>query len=63
MKLSPKAKSALLSYLRAGVASVVTLLMAGYSSPKDLSIAFLGAFAGPALKYVDKSSKEFGLTK
>lgn len=49
------------SYIRAALAAAIALYMAGETSPKALGMAAVGAVAGPALKALDKSSKEFGL--
>lgn len=55
-----KAIQMLYSYLRAGIASAVALYLAGETDPKTLCWAFVGAVAGPALKALDKTAKEFG---
>lgn len=55
-----KAIQILYSYLRAGVASAVALYLAGEGDPKTLCWAFVAAVAGPALKALDKTAKEFG---
>ena len=48
------------SYLRAAVASVLALYMAGQTDPKALSSVFIASLAGPALKALDKSAKDYG---
>lgn len=57
MNINPKFQSAALSYLRAAVATVVGLYLAGQTDPKALSSAFIAGFVGPLLKYFDKSAK------
>jgi hypothetical protein len=51
------------SYLRAAVAAVLAMYMAGISDPKILANAFVAALAGPLLKALQPSEKEFGVTK
>ena len=55
-----KVQAMFMSYLRAGVASCVALYMAGITDPKAYATVFLSSFAGPAMKAVDKSAKEYG---
>lgn len=55
-----KVQAMLMSYLRAGVASCVALYMAGITDPKAYATVFLSSFAGPAMKAVDKSAKNYG---
>jgi uncharacterized membrane protein YgaE (UPF0421/DUF939 family) len=56
-------KSMLATYLRAGIASVIALYLAGVTDPKALLSAALAAVAGPILKALDPNAKEFGKTK
>jgi hypothetical protein len=51
------------SYLRAAVAAVLAMYMAGITDPKVLANAFLAALAGPLLKALQPNEKEFGVTK
>ena len=51
------------SYLRAAVAAVLAMYMAGISDPKILANAFVAALAGPLLKALQPNEKEFGVTK
>jgi len=53
--------AALTSYLRAGIASVLALVVAGISDPKQLALAFITAFAGPVIKWLDPTDKTFGV--
>jgi hypothetical protein len=55
-----KAIQILHSYLRAGVAAALAMYLAGETDPKTLCWAFVAAVAGPAMKALDKSAKEFG---
>ena len=48
------------TYLRAGVASVIALYLAGVTDPKALATAGIAAIAGPLLKAIDPNCKEFG---
>ena len=49
------------SYLRAAVAAVLAMYMAGISDPKILANAFVAALAGPLLKALQPNEKEFGV--
>jgi uncharacterized membrane protein YgaE (UPF0421/DUF939 family) len=60
MKINAKMKSMLATYLRAGVASVIALYLAGVTDPKALATAGIAAIAGPLLKALDPKASEFG---
>jgi uncharacterized membrane protein YgaE (UPF0421/DUF939 family) len=60
MKINAKMKSMLATYLRAGVASVIALYLAGVTDPKALATAGIAAIAGPLLKALDPKATEFG---
>ena len=51
------------SWLRASAASALALYISGISDPKILANAFLAGLAGPLLKALQPSEKEFGITK
>lgn len=51
------------TYLRAAIASVIALYLAGVTDPKALVSAAIAAVAGPALKALDPNAAEFGRTK
>ena len=51
------------SWLRASAASALALYISGISDPKILANAFLAGLAGPILKALQPSEKEFGVTK
>jgi hypothetical protein len=53
-------KAVLASYLRAAVASVLALYLAGITDPKTLLMAGVSAVAGPVLKWLDPKSADFG---
>jgi hypothetical protein len=53
-------KAVLATYLRAGVAAVIALYLAGETDPKTLAMAGVAAIAGPVLKWLDPKSTEFG---
>lgn len=48
------------TYLRAAVASVIALYLAGVTDPKALLSAAVAAIAGPLLKALDPKATEFG---
>jgi hypothetical protein len=58
-----KVKAIVLSYARAAAAAALALFLTGNVDPKAIAMAALAAVAGPALKALDKSAKEFGLVK
>ena len=58
--MNAKTKAVLASYLRAGVASVIALYLAGETDPKKLAMAAVAAIAGPVLKWLDPKSTDFG---
>jgi uncharacterized membrane protein YgaE (UPF0421/DUF939 family) len=58
--MNAKMKSMLATYLRAGVASVLALYLAGVTDPKALATAGIAAIAGPLLKALDPKASEFG---
>lgn len=57
-----KLEAIIATYLRAAVASVIALYLAGVTDPKALLSAGLAAVAGPVLKALDPSAPEFGRT-
>jgi hypothetical protein len=61
MKVPKPVIEALTSYLRAGIASLLALVVAGVNDPKQLCLAFLTAFAGPVIKWLDPTNTAFGL--
>ena len=48
------------TYLRAGIAAVIALYLAGETDPKTLGMALVAAVAGPVLKALDPKATEFG---
>jgi hypothetical protein len=56
-----KIKAIVATYLRAAVAAVLALYLAGTSDLKTLALAGVAAVAGPLLKAVDPNSPEFGI--
>ena len=58
-----KLKAIAATYLRAAVASVIALYLAGVTDPKALLSAAVAAVAGPVLKALDPNATEFGRTK
>jgi hypothetical protein len=57
-----KLKAIVATYLRAAVASVIALYLAGVTDPKALLSAAVAAVAGPVLKALDPNATEFGKT-
>lgn len=56
-----KIEAVVKTYLRAAIASVLALYLAGVTEPKALLSAALAAVAGPILKAIDPNSPEFGV--
>jgi len=56
-----KLKAVVVTYLRAAVASVLALYLAGTTDLKTLALAGVAAVAGPVLKALDPSATEFGV--
>lgn len=55
-------KSALWSYLRAAIASVGAMLLAGVEDPGKITVsALLGGILGPLIKALDPNSDEYGI--
>jgi uncharacterized membrane protein YgaE (UPF0421/DUF939 family) len=55
-----KLKAMAATYLRAGIASIIALYLAGVTDPKALATAGIAAIAGPLLKALDPKASEFG---
>jgi hypothetical protein len=56
-----KIEAIVMTYLRAGIASVLALYLASPNQPlKNYLVAGLAAVAGPVLKALDSKSTEFG---
>jgi len=58
--MDKKMKAMAATYLRAGIASVIALYLAGVTDPKALAMAGVAAIAGPLLKALDPKATEFG---
>ena len=58
--MNAKTQAVLATYLRAAVASVLALYLAGVTDPKALASAGIAAIAGPVLKWLDPKATEFG---
>jgi hypothetical protein len=56
-----KLKAIVVTYLRAAVASVLALYLAGTTDLKTLALAGVAAVAGPVLKALDPAATEFGV--
>jgi hypothetical protein len=58
--MNAKFQAVALSWFRAAASAAVALYLAGESDLKTLGMAALTGFLGPALKWLDSSSTEFG---
>lgn len=59
--ITEKHKKAIKSYVRAVLASAVVMGVALLTDMAPQYAIMIGAAAGPALKWADKSEKDFGL--
>ena len=59
--ITEKNKKAIKSYVRAVLASAVVMGVALLTDMAPQYAIMIGAIAGPALKWADKSEKDFGL--
>jgi hypothetical protein len=48
------------TYFRAAVAAMLALVLVGKTDPKEILLAGVAAVAGPILKALDPSAKDFG---
>jgi len=60
MFLSEKVWAILGSYLRAAVAAVIAVYLAGETNPKTLLMAAVTGVAGPLLKALDPNETAYG---
>jgi hypothetical protein len=58
---SPKAKAAFMSYLRAVLASAISMGIALAADVAPEYAVLIGALAAPAAKWADKNEKAYGL--
>lgn len=58
--MNKKLEAVVATYLRAAIAAVIALWLAGVTDPKALATAGLAAVAGPLLKALDPNATEFG---
>jgi hypothetical protein len=58
--MDKKLQAVFATYLRAAIASVIALWLAGEQDPKALAAAALAGVAGPVLKWLDPKATEFG---
>jgi len=58
---NPKSKAAFKSYLRAVLASAVTMGLALAADLAPEQAILIGSLAGPLAKWADKTEKEYGL--
>jgi hypothetical protein len=59
--ITEKHKKAIKSYIRAVLASAVVMGVALLTDMAPQYAVMIGAVAGPAIKWADKSEKDFGL--
>lgn len=63
LTIKPEQKAAFFSYLRAGIATVLTVVIAGETSPKALWAAAFAAFVPPIIRWINPNDASFGRSK
>ena len=63
MKISQAQKCAFASYVRASLATVLAVVLAGETSPKALGTAAIAAFLPPIIRWLNPGDASFGRTK
>jgi len=63
MKISKEQQCALASYLRSSAATVLTVVIAGETSPKALWAAVVAAFLPPVVRWLNPNDAAFGRSK
>lgn len=63
MKISKEQKCAFASYVRASLATVLAVVLAGETSPKALGSAAVAAFLPPIVRWLNPGDAAFGRTK
>ncbi|CAB4151423.1 hypothetical protein UFOVP587_16 [uncultured Caudovirales phage] len=59
-KVTQEQKSAFASYVRAAAATVLTVVVAGETSPKALWAAVVAAFLPPVVRWLNPNDTAFG---
>jgi hypothetical protein len=54
-------EAAVMSYVRAALASVAALYMSGIQDPRVLANAFIAGLVGPLMKAVQPNEKQYGI--
>ena len=60
MKISKEQQCALASYARSSAATVLTVIIAGETSPKALWAAVVAAFLPPVVRWLNPADTAFG---
>lgn len=63
MKITQEQKCAFASYIRASLATVLAVVLAGETSPKALGSAAVAAFLPPIVRWLNPGDAAFGRTK
>jgi hypothetical protein len=58
-----KVQAVIATYLRAAVAAVLAMYMAGITDPKVLANAFIAGLVAPLVKALQPNEQEFGFKK
>jgi hypothetical protein len=63
VKITQQQKSAFASYVRSASATVLTVVIAGETSPRMIWSAFVAAFFPPIVRWLNPKDTSFGRTK
>ena len=63
LTIKPEHKQAFLSYVRSASATVLTVVIAGETSPKAIWSAFVAAFVPPVIRWLNPKDASFGRSK
>jgi hypothetical protein len=63
VKITEQQKSAFASYVRSASATVLTVVIAGETSPRMIWSAFVAAFFPPIVRWLNPKDASFGRTK
>jgi hypothetical protein len=63
LNITQEQKSAFASYVRSASATVLTVVIAGETSPRMIWSAFVAAFLPPVVRWLNPKDASFGRTK
>ena len=63
LTVKPQQKAAFASYVRSASATVLTVVIAGETSPRMIWSAFVAAFLPPIVRWLNPNDTSFGRSK